>query len=74
MKFIFSWFKQYFEISVMFDQIVEVLICIGFEVEGVENFGEKFVVFKIVKILFVECYLQVDKLQVLLVDVGNGLF
>lgn len=64
MKFMFFWLKDYLDIDVFFDEIFDVLIDFGFEVEGVVNFVECLFEFIIVKVNVVEKYLDVDKLKV----------
>jgi phenylalanyl-tRNA synthetase beta chain len=72
MKLTLSWLKEHLETSASLDEIVETLIRIGLEVEGVENPAEKLAPFTIARVLTAERHPQADKLQVLTVDTGTG--
>jgi phenylalanyl-tRNA synthetase beta chain len=72
MKFTLSWLKEHLDTDASLDAIVEALTRIGLEVEGVDNPGEKLAAFKVARVLTAERHPQADKLQVLIVDTGDG--
>jgi phenylalanyl-tRNA synthetase beta chain len=72
MKFSLSWLKYYLETDASIDQVSETLTRIGLEVEGVENPAERLAGFRVAKVLTAERHPQADKLQVLIVDPGDG--
>ncbi len=72
MKFSLSWLKEHLETDIALDGILDSLNRIGLEVEGVENPAERLVGFKIARVLTAERHPQADKLQVLMVDQGDG--
>lgn len=71
MKFTLSWLKQHLDTNASVTDIEEALTCVGLEVEGVENPGEKLNGFRVAKVLTAERHPQADKLQVLTVDTGE---
>jgi len=72
MKFTLNWLKEHLDTQALLDDIVEALTCVGLEVEGVDNPGEKLAAFKVARVLTAERHPQADKLQVLTVDTGDG--
>ena len=72
MKFTLNWLKEHLDTQASLDDIVEALTCVGLEVEGVDNPGEKLAAFKVARVLTAERHPQADKLQVLTVDTGDG--
>ena len=72
MKTTLGWLKQHLDTDASLDTIVETLTRIGLEVEGVENPGAKLATFKVARVLSAAPHPQADKLQVLSVDVGDG--
>ena len=72
MKFTLSWLKEHLDTDAPLDAILIALTDIGLEVEGVENPAEKLKGFKVAKILTAAPHPQADKLQVLMVDQGDG--
>jgi len=72
MKFTLSWLKEHLETDAGLATIEETLTRIGLEVEGLENPGEKLAAFKVARVLTADRHPQADKLQVLTVDIGEG--
>lgn len=72
MKFTLNWLKEHLDTQASLDDIVEALTCVGLEVEGVDNPGQKLAAFKVARVLTAERHPQADKLQVLTVDTGDG--
>ncbi|RJF93760.1 phenylalanine--tRNA ligase subunit beta [Sphingomonas cavernae] len=72
MKFTLNWLKEHLDTDATLDQVLGTLNAIGLEVEGVENAAEKLAPFTIARVLTAERHPQADKLQVLVVDAGNG--
>src|SRR3546814_19758027 len=71
MKFTLSWLKEHLETDASLEAIVDMLTCIGLEVEGVENPAEKLAPFVVAEVLTAEPHQQADKLQVLTVNTGD---
>ena len=72
MKFTLSWLKEHLDTSATVDEVADALTRVGLEVEGVENPGAALSAFRVAKVLSAERHPQADKLQVLLVDAGDG--
>jgi phenylalanyl-tRNA synthetase beta chain len=72
MKFTLSWLKDHLETDASVEEIVATLTRIGLEVEGVENPAERLGGFRVARVLTAERHPQADKLQVLMVDPGEG--
>jgi phenylalanyl-tRNA synthetase beta chain len=72
MKFSLSWLKDYLETEATIEDVADCLNRIGLEVEGVENPVEPLRAFRIAKVLKANPHPQADKLQVLIVDAGDG--
>ena len=72
MKFSLTWLKDYLETDATAGAIAAKLNAIGLEVEGVEDSAARLTGFRIAKVLSAEPHPQADRLQVLIVDVGNG--
>jgi phenylalanyl-tRNA synthetase beta chain len=73
MKFTLGWLKDHLETDASLDAILDGLIQCGFEVEGVENPGEKLKDFTIARVLEAEQHPDADKLRVCKVDTGKGM-
>lgn len=71
MKFTLSWLKDHLDTEATLEEIVETLNLIGLEVEHVDD-KSRFHPFKIAKVLSAEKHPDADKLQVLMVDPGDG--
>lgn len=72
MKFSLSWLKDYLETDATINDVADCLNRIGLEVEGIENPVEPLRAFRIAKVLKANPHPQADKLQVLIVDAGDG--
>lgn len=71
MKLTLSWLKDHLETDATLDQIVERLTSIGLEVEAVDD-KSSLKPFTIARVVSAERHPDADKLQVLVVDPGNG--
>jgi phenylalanyl-tRNA synthetase beta chain len=72
MKFSLSWLKSHLETDATIEQVADCLNRIGLEVEGIENFADPLRAFRIAKIVKAARHPQAEKLQVLVVDAGDG--
>ncbi len=72
MKFSLSWLKEHLESDATIDQVADALNRIGLEVEGIENPAEALRAFRIAKVRSAAPHPEADKLQVLIVDAGDG--
>jgi phenylalanyl-tRNA synthetase beta chain len=72
MKFSLSWLKDYLETEASIEEVADCLNRIGLEVESIENPIEPLRAFRIAKIVRANPHPQADKLQVLIVDAGDG--
>jgi phenylalanyl-tRNA synthetase beta chain len=72
MKFSLSWLKDYLETDATIAEVADCLNRIGLEVEGIENPADALRPFRIAKVVRANPHPQADKLQVLLVDAGDG--
>jgi phenylalanyl-tRNA synthetase beta chain len=72
MKFSLSWLKSHLETDATIDQVADCLNRIGLEVEGIENPAEALRAFKVAKVVKASRHPQAEKLQVLVVDAGDG--
>ena len=72
MKFTLSWLKDHLDTSASAAEIAEKLTAIGLEVEELSNPAQALASFKVAKVLTAEKHPQADKLQVLMVDAGDG--
>jgi phenylalanyl-tRNA synthetase beta chain len=72
MKFSLSWLKAHLDTDATIDQVSETLTRIGLEVESVDNPADKLGAFRIARVLSAAPHPQADKLQVLVVDAGDG--
>ncbi len=72
MKFSLSWLKSHLETEASIDQIADCLNRIGLEVEGIENPAEALRAFRVAKVVKAAKHPQAEKLQVLVVDAGDG--
>jgi phenylalanyl-tRNA synthetase beta chain len=72
MKFSLSWLKEHLETDADIYAVADCLNRIGLEVEGIENPADKLAAFKIAKVMKANPHPQADKLQVLVVDAGDG--
>ena len=72
MKFSLSWLKAHLETDANIEQVADCLNRIGLEVEGIENPAEALRAFRIAKVVKASRHPQAEKLQVLVVDAGDG--
>ncbi len=72
MKFTISWLKDHLDTDATLDAIVDKLTMIGLEVERVEDKEKEYAPFKVVSVVSAERHPNADKLQVCMVDVGDG--
>lgn len=72
MKFTLNWLKEHLETKASLEEICETLTVTGLEVEGVDDPAETFAPYVIGEVLEAEKHPDADKLQVLKVDVGDG--
>jgi phenylalanyl-tRNA synthetase beta chain len=72
MKFSLSWLKSHLDTDVELDGILDSLNRIGLEVEGVENPADALRAFRVAKVVKASKHPQAEKLQVLVVDAGDG--
>ncbi|HET8613195.1 MAG TPA: phenylalanine--tRNA ligase subunit beta [Sphingomonas sp.] len=72
MKFTLSWLKEHLETQADAATVAETLTRIGLEVESVSNPADVLRPFKIARVLTAAPHPQADKLQVLVVDAGEG--
>ena len=72
MKFTFDWLKDHLETQLPLSSIVETLSMIGLEVEDVEDRGERLASFKGGKVISTKKHPGADRLQLCIVDCGDG--
>ena len=72
MKFSLSWLKSHLDTDADAAAVAEKLTAIGLEVEEVSNPAEALKPFRIARVLTATSHPQADKLQVLVVDAGDG--
>ncbi|MDJ0919801.1 MAG: phenylalanine--tRNA ligase subunit beta [Henriciella sp.] len=72
MKFSLSWLKDYLATSADLDEILELMLKAGLEVEHVENPAEKLAAFSVCKVKTAEPHPDADKLRVCTVGTIDG--
>jgi phenylalanyl-tRNA synthetase beta chain len=72
MKFSLSWLKEHLETEATIDDVADCLNRIGLEVESIENPAVPLRAFRIAKVVKASKHPQAEKLQVLVVDAGDG--
>lgn len=72
MKFSLTWLKDHLETTATLAEITDALNAIGLEVEGVEDPAQKLAGFRVAHVLSAAPHPDADKLQVLMVDTGEG--
>lgn len=72
MKFSLTWLKDHLETTATLAEITDALNAIGLEVEGVEDPAEKLAGFRVAHVISAAPHPDADKLQVLMVDTGEG--
>jgi phenylalanyl-tRNA synthetase beta chain len=72
MKFTLAWLKEHLDTDATLEQIVEKLMMIGLEVEGVEDKGKMLAPYVIAKVIEAKQHPNADRLRVCMVDTGDG--
>ncbi|MGL5837791.1 MAG: phenylalanine--tRNA ligase subunit beta [Sphingorhabdus sp.] len=72
MKFSLSWLKAHLDTEASVQDVADCLNRIGLEVEGIENPADALRPFRIAKVVKAVKHPQAEKLQVLVVDAGDG--
>ncbi|MBA4354555.1 MAG: phenylalanine--tRNA ligase subunit beta, partial [Novosphingobium sp.] len=72
MKFSLSWLQSVLDTKADARAIAEKLTSLGLEIEGVEDASAALTKFRVARVLSADKHPQADKLQVLSVDVGDG--
>jgi phenylalanyl-tRNA synthetase beta chain len=72
MKFSLTWLKDHLETTATVAEICDALNAIGLEVEGVEDPAQKLAGFRVAHVISAKPHPDADKLQVLMVDTGEG--
>jgi phenylalanyl-tRNA synthetase beta chain len=72
MKFTLAWLKEHLDTQASLAAIVDRLTMIGLEVERVEDRESALAAFRVAAVLSAEKHPKADKLQVCVVDAGNG--
>ncbi len=72
MKFTLSWLKDHLDTQASLAQIVDTLIRIGLEVEGVEDPGAKYAGFVVGYVVEAKQHPNADRLRVCTVEAGSG--
>jgi phenylalanyl-tRNA synthetase beta chain len=71
MKISLNWLKKYIDIRISAEELAEQLTMVGFEVESIENLGEKFRSFVVGEVLEVNRHPNADRLTLCKVNVGS---
>jgi len=72
MLFTFSWLKEHLETDASLEEIIDRLSMLGLEVEGVDDQGEALASFVIGYVQDAKQHPNADRLQLCVVDTGNG--
>jgi phenylalanyl-tRNA synthetase beta chain len=72
MKTTLAWLKEHLETEASLDSIVERLIMLGHDVEGVENRAAGLEPFTVASVISAERHPNADRLKVCIVDTGSG--
>jgi phenylalanyl-tRNA synthetase beta chain len=72
MKFTLSWLKEHLDTKADLDTISTTLTSIGLEVENIEDRAKVYAPFKTAKVVSAAKHPDADRLQVLMVDTGDG--
>ena len=73
MKFTLSWLKDYLETTATLEQIVEGLIGVGLEVEGIEDKSKILAPFKVAYVVEAAKHPNADKLRLCRVETDGGI-
>ncbi|MDH3703999.1 MAG: phenylalanine--tRNA ligase subunit beta [Alphaproteobacteria bacterium] len=72
MKFTLSWLKDHLETDAPLAEIAERLTMLGLEVEAIEDTAAAFAAFRVGEVISAERHPDADRLQVCMVDTGDG--
>jgi phenylalanyl-tRNA synthetase beta chain len=72
MKTTLSWLKTHLETEATLSEIVERLVMLGHDVDGVENPTAALAEFKVARVISAEKHPNADRLRVCIVDAGDG--
>ena len=72
MLFTFSWLKEHLETNASLEEITDRLSMLGLEVEGIDDRGEALAPFVIGYVKEAKQHPNADRLQLCVVDTGNG--
>ena len=72
MKFTLSWLKEHLETTASLDEIVEVMVAVGLEVEHVDDPAKRLADFTIGEVISAEPHPDADKLRVCKVATKDG--
>jgi phenylalanyl-tRNA synthetase beta chain len=72
MKTTLSWLKTHLETAASLGEIVERLVMLGHDVDGVEDPAAALAGFKVARVVSVEQHPNADRLRVCVVDAGDG--
>ncbi len=72
MKFTLSWLKEHLETDASLDEIVEMMVAVGLEVESVDNPADRLAAFTIGEVLEAEKHPDADKLKLCKVATKDG--
>ncbi len=72
MKFTLSWLKDHLETDAPLAAIAERLTMLGLEVEGIEDTAAAFAAFRVGEVVSAAQHPDADRLQVCMVDTGDG--
>jgi len=72
MKTTLSWLKTHLDTEAPLDAVVDRLVMLGHDVEGVENRAEALEPFTVASVVSVQRHPNADRLKVCLVDTGTG--
>ena len=72
MKFTLSWLKEHLDTNATLEEILDAMVAVGLEVEGVDNPAERLKDFTIAEVLEAEKHPDADKLRVCKVATKDG--
>ena len=72
MKTTLSWLKTHLDTEASIDEIVERLVMLGHDVDGVEDPAAALAGFKVARVVSAEPHPNADRLRVCVVDAGDG--
>ncbi|HEU0218875.1 MAG TPA: phenylalanine--tRNA ligase subunit beta [Stellaceae bacterium] len=72
MKTSLSWLKTHLDTTATIDEIVERLVMLGHDVDGVDDPAKALADFKVARVVSAEKHPNADRLRVCIVDAGDG--